>query len=606
MKGFDIRIRLAELLILVLLVNPVYAGEINFTASVDRTTVGLGEPFELTVTVSGVNISRVPQPQLPELAEFENLGVSQSQSTSISIINGRVQQQTAVSFVYTLVPRKLGELTIGPCRMIYNNTEYTTEPIRITVVKSKTRSQPRTQPQSRFPPSPFDFFEEPEPEPAGADNVFLAASADRTSVYQGEQVTVTWTIYTNQELARLNLKETPALTGFWVDDIYQAQELRYEQRTVRGRAYYAAVLRRTALFPTQSGELRVGPMKLEGQMVTGGFFFGRAKPFSVASEQLKITVKPLPEVGKPASFIGGVGSFEVSASLSSDRSTGGEPITLTITVNGTGNLGLLAAPVLPSVPGLKILTPEIKDNFSYATGRLSGSRRFVYPVLPAADGRYRIPEIELGFFDPKSGSYYVKKTPALEFVASDVPAKSGPVETASPGLRVIGSDIRHIRDRLVGSAGWERAVGLEFILYPLGLLLLIAGVIFGRHQRRLQLDVGYARKSRAFREARKRLKMAQSVLREGRRDEFYGLVRQAVLGFIGDRFNIEPGALTNAEIGTELNKRGIDSGLITELLDMINRCEVARFSPSVVSCDPRELLTQAEKLLGKFQTTGGR
>ncbi len=606
MRRFEVRIRLAELLILMLLVNPVYAGEINFTASVDRTTVGLGEPFELTVTVSGVNISRVPKPQLPELAEFDNLGVSQSQSTSISIINGRVQQQTAVSFVYTLVPRKLGELTIGPCRMVYDNTEYTTEPIRITVVKSKTRSQPRTQPQSRFPPSPFDIFEEPEPEPAGADDVFLAASADRTSVYQGEQVTVTWTIYTNQELARLNLKETPALTGFWADDIYQAQELRYEQRTVRGRAYYAAVLRKTALFPTQSGELRVGPMKLEGQMVTGGFFFGRAKPFSVASEQLKITVKPLPESGKPASFTGGVGSFEVSASLSSDRSTGGEPVTLTITVNGTGNLGLLTAPVLPSVPGLKILTPETKDNFSYAGGRLSGSRRFVYPVLPTADGRYRIPEIELGFFDPKTGSYYVKKTPALEFVATDVPAKSGPVETASPGLRVIGSDIRHIRDRLVRSEGWERAAGLEFILYPLGLLLLIAGVILGRHQRRLQLDTGYARKSRALRQARQRLKMAQRALRENRMDEFYGLVRQAVLGFIGDRTNIEAGALTSAEIETELKKRGIDSGLVTELLDMINRCEVARFSPGAVACDPPELLTQAEKLLGKFQATGGR
>ncbi|MCX7732349.1 MAG: BatD family protein [candidate division WOR-3 bacterium] len=606
MRRFEVKLRRTDLLILILLVNLVYAGEINFTASVDRTTVGLGEPFELTVTVSGVNISRVPKPQLPELAEFDNLGVSQSQSTSISIINGRVQQQTAISFVYTLVPRKLGELTIGPCRMVYDNTEYTTEPIRITVVKSKTRSQPRTQPQSRFPPGPFDLFEEPEPEPAGADDVFLAASADRTSVYQGEQVTVTWTIYTAQELARLNLKETPALTGFWADDIYQAQELRYEQRTVRGRAYYAAVLRKTALFPTQSGELRVGPMKLEGQIVTGGFFFGRAKPFSVASEQLKITVKPLPESGKPASFTGGVGSFEVSASLSSDRSTGGEPVTLTITVNGTGNLGLITAPALPSVPGLKILTPETKDNFSYAGGRLSGSRRFVYPVLPTADGRYRIPEIELGFFDPKSGSYYVKKTPALEFVASDVPAKSGPVETASPGLRVIGSDIRHIRDRLVRSRGWEQAAGLAVILYPLGFLLLIAGVILGRHQRRLQLDTGYARRSRAFRQARQRLKMAKRALRENRMNEFYGLVRQAVLGFIGDRFNIEAGALTTAELQTELGRFGVDAGLVTELLDTLNLCEIARFSPGAVTCDPPQLLIKAEQLLSRFQTAGGR
>ncbi len=605
MGRFEVRIRLADLLILIL-VNLLYAGEINFTASVDRTTVGLGEPFELTVTVSGINIGRVPRPQLPELTEFDNLGVSQSQSTSISIINGRVQQQTAVSFVYTLVPRKLGELTIGPCRMVYDNTEYTTEPIRITVVKSGTRSQPRTQPQSRFPPSPFDLFEEPEPEPAGADDVFLAAAADRTSVYQGEQVTVTWTLYTTGELARLNLKETPALTGFWADDIYQAQELRYERRTVRGRTYYAAVLRKTALFPTQSGELRVGSMKLEGQIVSGGFFFGRAEPFSVASEQLKITVRPLPETGRPESFTGGVGTFEVSASLSSDRSTGGEPVTLTITVNGSGNLGLLTAPALPSVPGLKILTPETKDKFSYAGGILSGSRRFVYPVLPTADGRYRIPEIELGFFDPKSGSYYVKKTPALEFVASDVPAKSGPLETASPGLRVIGTDIRHIQSRMVRIQGWARCAWLEPVLYPCGILLLIAGVILGRHRRRLQLDTGYARKSRAFRQARQRLKRAQRALREGRMDEFYGLLRQVVLGFIGDRFNIEPGALTSAELQAELNRYGVDPGLVKELLDLISLCEIVRFSPGAVACDPPELLNKAERLLGKIPVAGGK
>lgn len=594
---------LTALLMAVILAS---GAEISFSASVDRTTVGLGEPFQLTVTVSGVNIGRVPRPELPELKDFDNLGVSQSQSTSISIINGRVEQQTAISFVYTLVPRKLGELTIGPCRIVYNNTEYTTEPVRITVVKSATRTQPRPQPQRQTPPSPFDLFEEPEPEPAGPDEIFVSASVDRTVVYQGEQVTVTWTLYTTREIARLNLKETPALTGFWANDIYQPKELSYEPRTVRGRRYYAVVLRRTALFPTQAGELQIGAMKLEGQVVVPGFFFGTTRPFSVSSEPVRITVKPLPEAGRPASFTGGVGSFEVSASLSSDRSTGGEPVTLTLTVRGSGNLGLISAPALPSLPGLKILTPETRDNFSYAGGRLSGSRKFVYPVLPAADGRYRIPEMELGFFDPKTGSYYVQKTPALEFVATDVPARSGPDEAAGTGLRVIGSDIRHIRDRLVRSEGWERLAGLELILYPLGLLLLVAGTVFGRHRQRLQTDYGYARRSRASRQARQRLKQAQRALRENRLDEFYGQVRQAVLGFIGDRFNIESGALTSTELEAELNRQGADSELIKGLLELINRCEIARFSPGAVSCNPAELLSQAEQLLSRLQVSGGR
>jgi hypothetical protein len=593
-----------QVLLLFLLAGAVFAGELNISASVDRTTVGLGEPFTLTVTVEGANIGAVPEPQLPALDGFDKLGSTKSQSTSISIINGRVQQQSSVSFIWTLAPKKLGELTIGPCRLVYKGTEYQTEPITITVVKSATRPQTGPKPKSRqF--SPFDLFEEPEPEPVAEGDIFVTASADRTTVYQGEQVTVTWTLYTTREVARLDLKETPSLTGFWADDIYQPQKLEYQTRTIRGRSYYAAVLRKTALFPTQSGELRVGSMKLEGEALSPGFFFVQSRPFAVSSEPVKITVKPLPEAGKPASFTGGVGSFEVSASLSSSSSSGGEPVTLVITVSGTGNLGLIAAPALPQIPGLKILNPETKDNFSYAVGRLSGTRKFSYPILPGADGKYRIPEIELGFFDPKTGSYYTKKTPPLELVVTGVPANQAGAEPAAPGLRVLGSDIRHIKTGRLSSElpvpGW-----LPVLLYPLGIAVLVAGAILGRHRQRLLSDTGYARRSRALGQARQRLKQAEQALRHNRQGEFYSLVRQALLGFTGDRFNIDTAGMTGGELGTSLNRLGVDEGLINRLLDTLNRCEVARFSPGAIECDPHSLLAQARELIGALQVAGNR
>ncbi len=575
----------------------ILAGEINFSASVDRTTVGLGEPFQLTVTVEGADIGSVPRPQLPSLDGFDNLGSSQSQSTSISIINGRVQQQSAITFIYTLVPKKLGELTIGPCRLVYRGTEYQTEPITITVVKSATR--PQTGPgQKRRQLSPFDLFEEPEPVEEG--DIFVTAGADRTTVYQGEQVTVTWTIYTTQEIARLNLKEAPALTGFWADDIYQPEKLEYQTRTVRGRRYYAAVLRRTALFPTQSGELRVGVMKLEGEMLSPGFFFASARPFAVSSEPVKITVKPLPAAGKPASFTGGVGSFEVQASLSSFSSSNGEPVNLVITIAGTGNLGLITAPALPQISGLKILNPETKDNFSYADGRLSGTRKFSYPVLPTADGKYRIPEIELGFFDPKTGSYYTRKTPALELVATGVPTALAGSETSTPGLRVLGSDIRHIKTKTPGSDGLPAPGWLEVIVYPLGIMVLAAGALLGRHRQRLLLDTGYARQRRALGQARQRLKQAEQALRHNRLNEFYTLIRQALLGFTGDRFNLETVGLTSGELSAALNRLGVDPVLINQLLKTINQCEVARFSPGANECDPHTLLQRARELINSI------
>ncbi|MEO0069100.1 MAG: BatD family protein [candidate division WOR-3 bacterium] len=571
-----------------------FGAEINFSASVDRTTVGLGEPLQLTVTVEGANIGRVPKPQLPVLNDFDNLGSSQSQSTSISIINGRVQQQTAISFVYTLVPKRLGELTIGSCRIVYNNTEYTTEPIKIQVVKSATGKPQRAQPRTK---SPFDMFGEPEPETEG--EVLLIATPDRTTVYQGEQITVTWIFYTTRQVASLNLKEPPSLTGFWADEIYQPKQLDYEVKTLKGKRYYAAVIRKTALFPTQSGELKIGAMSLEGEVITPGFFFSESKPFSVSSDPVKVLVKPLPETNKPQSFTGGVGSFQISAVLSSNTSSGGEPITLTITITGTGNLGLISPPSLPEIPGLKVLTPETKDNFSYSGGRLSGTRKFIYPLLPTADGRFRIPEFELGFFDPKAGGYYTKKTPALEFVASNVPA-GAQFETAQPGLRLLGTDIRHIKTRMRGSLlGSPLSQNLPVYLYPLGFVVFGLGVVLGRHRQRLQKDVGYARRNRASALARKRLKDAEKSLKENRQADFYSLVRQALIGYVGDRFNIEAGGMTGEEMREKLGGFGIDAGLIAELLNTINLCEVARFSPGAIECDPKTVLQKAREIINR-------
>lgn len=584
----------AKLMTLCLVISVLLGAEINFSASVDRTTVGLGEPCQLTVTVQGVNIAKVPRPQLPDLDGFDNLGSSQSQSTSISIINGRMQQQTAISFVYTLVPNRLGELTIGPCRIVYNNTEYTTEPIKIQVVKSATTQKPKAQPRTK---SPFDMFGESEPQAEG--EFLLIVSPDRTEVYQGEQITVTWTFYTTKQVASLNLKEPPALTGFWADEIYQPKQLDYEVKTIRGRRYYAAVVRRTALFPTQAGELKIGAMSLEGEVVAPGFFFSETRPFSVSSDPVKVTVKSMPETNRPQSFTGGVGSFQVSAGLSKSTSSGGEPITLNITITGTGNLGLISPPNLPEISGLKVLKPETKDNFSYSGARLNGTRKFSYPLLPTADGRFRIPEMELGFFDPKTGEYYTRKTPALELVATNVPASGGQFETAQTGLRLLGTDIRHIKTRMTSpmlGSPLSQILPL-YVIYSLGFVLLGLGVVFGRHRQRLQKDVGYARRRRALGLAQKRLKDAERSLKDNRQADFYALVRQALLGYVGDRFNIETAGMTGEEMKEKMSGLGINASLIAEILSTINLCEVARFSPGAIACDQQGLLQKARELI---------
>ena len=122
--------------LLSLVATTALAAGIEFSASVDRTTVGLGEQFQLVLAVQGEDMAAVPQPTLPALPDFSVLGSSSSQSTNISIMNGQMKKQVTVNFVYALVARKLGALTIPACKLVYQGQEYQSQPIQMTVVKA--------------------------------------------------------------------------------------------------------------------------------------------------------------------------------------------------------------------------------------------------------------------------------------------------------------------------------------------------------------------------------------------------------------------------------------------------------------------------------------
>lgn len=571
--------------LLFLLLGSVAAAELNFSASVDRSTVGLGEQFQLVLTVSGE--AGVPRPTLPDLTDFNNLGSTSSQSTSISFVNGRMTREQTTSFIYFLEPKRVGTFTIGPAKLEYKGTVYQTQTIQITVTKTS-----QVQPAPARPQSPFGF--EPQPRGRGRARVHLGASADRTSVYVGEQITVTYTFYTQARVADLNLKDAPSFPGFWSEKLFDAKDLSWRDATLDGQRYSAATIKQVAIFPTQFGSLAIDKMTIAGQLVVPGFFFDETEPFEVSSEPIRITAKPLPEAGRPADFSGGVGEFKLEASLSKEKSEGGEPVVLEIVITGTGNIGIIGEPTVNAPPGVKLLTPESKVETRISGGRIGGTRRFRFPILPQADGRHVIPAVSVSFFSPQRGAYYTLTTEPLAFVASGAAARPVVTEGAA-GMRVLGSDIRHIKTSLgptpLAAGGWT------WTFYPAGIVVLLAGIVLGRHQRRLEADRGYARRARSSRLVRKRLSEATRLLAQGNEREFYAALSRAVIGYVGDRLNIESFGMTGEQLRAELAKRGIASDKIEALLDLVSSCDAARFSPGEAQCSPKDTLEQARALL---------
>ena len=104
-------------LILLLHIALGLAAEVTLTATADKTALTLDDELTLTIQVAGASGNLV-MPQLPSLPAFNVYSREVEQSS----INGK----TTYVFRYTMLPRFVGQTTIGPVTFNYNGNSYKT------------------------------------------------------------------------------------------------------------------------------------------------------------------------------------------------------------------------------------------------------------------------------------------------------------------------------------------------------------------------------------------------------------------------------------------------------------------------------------------------
>jgi len=165
---------------------PLCAQDGTFTASVDQNKVAAGESGSSNVYSFRRRGERSKKFQG---AEFYTLVVTSgpSQSTNMQWING--QMSGSVSYTYMLYARQAGKFTIEPATIEYKGNTLKTDPLSVEVTQGKPQQSQKKQ------------------EEAGAasvgDNLFIKASADKQRVRLGEQLTVTFRLYTRLSVARV-------------------------------------------------------------------------------------------------------------------------------------------------------------------------------------------------------------------------------------------------------------------------------------------------------------------------------------------------------------------------------------------------------------------
>ena len=368
--------------------------EIEAYAGVNTEQAWVGGEFVLVVEVTGAR-EFDEEPVLPDISAFAELQRGGSQG------RGRF----TVSRNYHFHALEPGEFEIGPVTVTAAGQTVLTEPVRLAIAEG--------------PPDPV----------VSPEDLRTNVVADKHRVYVGEPVLVSYQLLARDEFGfeGWSVREGTTFTpptheDFQVHDLGRQPD-GWRRVSVDGRSYRSDTDRLVAFVPRGAGEKTIGPAEYRVQVnrreladlrltlddPTRARTMGEWTPMTLATDPVVVEVVPLPTEGRPESFRGQVGRVEVASWLNRTEAAVGDTVTLRVALSGSAYIQLTPDPELILPEGLAISEPEISDDPRRLQVDLPGVRTLVYRLIPTREGSYRIPAVEVSWFDPAIEEYGVSR-----------------------------------------------------------------------------------------------------------------------------------------------------------------------------------------------------
>lgn len=598
---------------MIMVLNVWADGNVTFVASAPDVVVS-GDQFRLTYTVS---TQKVRDFRAPNIKGFEVLmGPSRSQQSSTQIINGNVTSTSSITFTYILMADKEGTYTIPGATIVADGENKTSNSVQIKVLppdqtggsSSNGGSSGRASSRNQVAGSKITN-----------QDLFITATATKTTVYEQEAILLTYKVYTLVNLTEL-YGDMPKLTNIYTQEVELPQKKTFTLEHYNGRNYNTTVWRQYVLFPQQVGKIEIPAITFEGTITqqvasddpfdaffNGGSNYVQIKK-NIISPKLVFNVNALPS-GKPANFSGGVGDFSISSSISTKELKTNDAVTVKVIISGTGNLKLINTPEINFPKDFEIYDPKVDNNFNLTREGLSGNKVIEYLAIPRHAGNFTIPPIEFSYFDLKTKSYKTIKTEAYELKVEKGEGNADQVIadfTNKEDLKVLGHDIRYIKlgdTKLTRKDDFFFGSMAYYLWYIIPLALFIVFVIVCRKQAMENANVAKVRTKKANKVATKRMKNASKLLAGNQKEAFYDEVLKALWGYISDKLSIPVSQLSKDNIEEELTKYGVNSELIKDFIGTLNECEFARYAPGNQNEAMDKVYASAVEVISKMENS---
>jgi hypothetical protein len=614
--------------------------------SVDRQEVYLGESISFRVEVT--NARTIAGPNLADLPGFnvQSQGSQSLNSQNVQIINGRITRQETFgeAFLYSLTPQVAGTVVIPELEVVADGKTLRGKSIKVRVIAPVDQDlvivRLSHEPESVYPLQPLtlrvQILVHRLPDGAGNQDPLQITEPPDLSVpweplpegLEGEELSA-WLSPLQAKSRRVGSRRVHV--GFTVNgisaprsmdpfslfgDVFRERQAVFD---LRGRSATAEDLQDLGLVADRAGDYwvytldrqvtakRAGNFEL-GRATVKGLFADRivagqfkGQNIFTASPPLTVAVKNVPTENRPDSYTGGIGQFGMQVEISPQTVRVGDPMTLSVSVTGQGNLEDIAAPKIAQQPAFASAFKVYE-----ATYETLGSRRqFTYSLRPIHADVREVPPIELSFFDVQEEMFRSISTDPLPIrveeaeqmqtgeIVTGAPADASPstLEAAQEGIFANITDsraLRHERLSLPLLGGYLCALLACYSLTALALF----------QRRRYRDDPVRIRRRAAAQRARQRLKAAAQELHSGDPTQAAGAAASALTGFLADLVNAPEAGFTPRDALGHLRRLKVSSDLIQSLKQLLDEWESLQYGVHESSGPP--LPERAEQLLGSL------
>lgn len=547
--------------------------------------VEVGENFRLAYTINTQDIEDFRVGNIPSNLEVL-AGPYTSRQSSYQMINGHTSSSSSITFTYTLNAVSNGIYTIPAARVRINGKTVLSKIAKIKVIGS-TRSGSKASRMNQYNDDGSSSQAQSSSTNITGNDLFIRVSANKRRVYEQEPVLLTYKVYTQVELTQLEGK-MPDLTGFHTQEIPLPQQKSFHLERVNGKPYKVVTWSQYVMFPQVTGELSIPSITFKGTVVrqnrsvdpfeaffNGGSGYVEVKK-NIEAPRLTIQVDALPK--KPVNFSGGVGNFNITASLNKLEVKAGEPLSLRVVVSGKGNLKLIRQPEINLPRDFDKYDPKVKDNTKLTSSGVEGNKEYTFLVVPRNQGTFTIPSIEFTYYDTSLNSYKTVKTQV--FSVTVFPGD----KLKEPSLYDAEKE-NDIHDIIIDvkTGNTENGTFFGSTIYWISLVSLFLSFIFLLivfRQRALERsNIVGMRGKKANIIAQKRLKNAKRLMTEGLQNEFYDEVLRALWDYVGYKLNIPTEALSRDNIAENLYSNYVDNETVNKFLQALDECEFKRYAP---------------------------